>query len=138
MDLPAVLTSTDEALGLIKYLWEYYTGAGAAKPSFIVRKVSPPVFEELKLEIDTVRLAPYETHIDQRVAIQCFQAKGEKEIYNLGVYLKMLSGNRSVWVSSSYYLMDDLRKQRLMWRSLPQDQRERRMVIAKASLKTEE
>ena len=138
MDLPAVLTSKDEAMGLIEYLWEYYTGAGAAKPSFIIRKVSPPVFEELKLEIDILSLAPYETHTDQRVVIQCFQAKGEEETYNLGVFLKMLSGNRSVWVSSNYYLVDDLRKQILMWRSLPQEQRERRITTAKASLKTEE
>jgi len=134
MDLPAVLTSIDEAYGLIEYLWEYYTGAGAAKPSFIVRAVSPPNFEELRLEIGTMSLAPYETHTDQRVMIQCFRAKGEKELYNLGVYLKMLSGNRSVWVSSNYYLIDDLRKQILIWRSLPQESREKLMRTAKVSL----
>ncbi len=134
MDLPAVLTSTDEAYGIVEYLWEYYTGAGAAKPSFIVRKVSQPAFEDLKLEMDTVSLAPYETHTDQSVEIKCFQVKGEEEVYNLGVYLKMLSGNRSVWVSSNYYFIDDLRKQILMWRSLPPEEREKRTVTAKASL----
>jgi len=134
MDLPAVLTSIDEAYGLIEYLWEYYSGAGAAKPSFLVREVSSPSFKELRLELGTVSLAPYETHTDQRVVIQCFRAKGEEELYNLGVHLKMLSGNRSVWVSSNYYLIDDLRKQILIWRSLPQETRDKCIRTAKESL----
>jgi len=134
MDLPAVLTSIDEACGLIEYLWEYYSGAGAAKPSFLVREVSPPSFKELRLELGTVSLAPYETHTDQRVVIQCSRAKGEEEPYNLGVYLKMLSGNRSVWVSSNYYLIDDLRKQILIWRALPQETRDKCIRTAKESL----
>ncbi len=119
---PLRLTNREEALGLLRYLREYYTGTGSYKPSFRVTKVSEIDPEKVELSLH-VLLAPVETGTEQRVSIRAIEQVGRR--YSLGVEARFLGGSKAVWLSTAVYFFDDLRKQLLLWASLPTSEKRR-------------
>ena len=130
LPLPLSLPSLDEAKGLIEFLKEYYEGAGAQKPAFTVRRIDSVSYEPPSIEM-RVALAPYEMGILQRVRIEAIYSEREKRYMMIATLLHE-TGPEKLWASFSYYFIDDLRKQLLLWRSLPLE--EHRRYIRKAKL----
>ena len=126
MPLPLVLPSIEESCGFLRYLNEYLEGAGAVRPAHIVRSVSRWNPKDLSLTF-VVALAPLEAGVEQTVT---FSFPKEENKHQSNVRLSRNAGDRDVWVNSNYYFLDDLRKQILMWRALPQSEYERTIAIA--------
>lgn len=120
--LPMSVPSEAEARGVLAYLYEYYGGAGAAKEGVhVVRELGEPDYGAMKLAMN-VALAPVEAGVGQRVEILATLDRSINR-YVFLAYLKRLSGPRRTWVDSNYRFIDDLRKQLLMWSSLPTQER---------------
>jgi hypothetical protein len=117
--MPLSLPSLEEARGLMEFLQEYYEGTGAERPSFRVVKVNRTDLLSLQLE---VALAPYELGMKQIAEITAEFSKVENR-YRVVTVLKHVSGPEKMWASYSYFFIDDLRKQLLIWRALSAEER---------------
>jgi len=128
--LPMSVPSEAEARGVLAYLYEYYSGAGAVKEGVhVVRELLKPDYQARSLSM-VVALAPLEAGVQQSVTVEAVYDRGANRHVFL-VHLKRLSGPDRPWVDGNYRFIDDLRKQMLMWSSLPAQ--ERRRYIAAAS-----
>ncbi|MEM2922300.1 MAG: ABC transporter permease, partial [Candidatus Bathyarchaeia archaeon] len=126
--LPLSLPTQEEAAGFIEYLNEYYAGAGAQKSTFTVRQIRNLSTAEPSIEL-LVALSPYEMAITQLVKISGFMVLREQR-FDFNIYMQKLTGPTNVWAVTSYYFVDDLRKQALLWRSLTAE--EHRKYIERA------
>ncbi|MCX8180006.1 MAG: hypothetical protein N3E41_01305, partial [Thermofilaceae archaeon] len=122
--LPMSVPSEVEAKGVLAYLYEYYSGAGAVKEGVhVVRELSVPDYASRNMAM-TVALAPLEAGIQQRVVVEAIFERGGNR-YVFVTHLKRLSGAERPWIDGNYKFIDDLRKQLLMWSSLPSEERKR-------------
>jgi hypothetical protein len=103
----------------MEFLQEYYEGTGAERPSFRVVKVNRT--DPLSLQLE-VALAPYELGMKQIAEITAEFSKVENR-YRVVTVLKHVSGPEKMWASYSYFFIDDLRKQLLIWRALSAEER---------------
>ena len=130
--LPMSVPTESEAKGILAYLHEYYTGAGAVKEGVhIVRDVNPPDYENLTLSL-RVSLAPFEMGVSQTADIYSVLDRRINR-YVFVLHLKRLTGPRNTWQSSNYPFVDDLRKQLLMWGSLPTQERQKYISKSKTT-----
>lgn len=119
--IPLRITERSEALGVLKYLIEYLKGAGNMGKTYIVDKVGEIIENEDKLYFEVeMRLAPFEFLTSSYVTI-FFQKT--QEIYYFSLVLTKTFGDRRTWMSSSFFFIDNLRKQVLLWRSLKPQER---------------
>ncbi|MEM3789999.1 MAG: FtsX-like permease family protein [Thermoproteota archaeon] len=121
MPLPIEFPSLDEAKGFMRFLAEYYSGEGKEKAYFIVRNFSIDL-SNLTL-LAEVHLAPFEANISQHVTISINYDKNIAKGFTT-LSIKRTGGVRSTWITSSYNFIDDIRKQVLLWRSLPPEEHE--------------
>ena len=119
--IPSRASSIEEAIGILRFLKEYFDGAGAVGHMFMVNETSDVTVENVTFTL-TIRQAPYELLILSDVEIQF---KKDTEGYSTLVHLRKTSGDRKAWILSSYYFVDSVRKQLLLWRSLAVDDRRR-------------
>jgi len=109
-----IIADEKEMLAMFNYLREYYLGAGSQKSGF---KVNNIFFNSKdKLLLVNVSLAPIESGISQEVYFKIIKTNGK---FASKVILNRKSGNPGLWKTRSYFFIDDLRKQILLWRSLP-------------------
>jgi len=130
--LPMSVPSEAEARGVLAYLHEYYGGAGAVKEGVhVVRELAPPDYQAKTLSM-AVALAPLEAGVQQRVEIEAVYDRGVNR-YVFLARIKRLSGPDRSWIDGNYKFVDDLRKQMLMWSSLPPEERKRYIRAASAA-----
>jgi hypothetical protein len=108
---------------MLHFLKEYFDGGGAIGHMYMVTKTGSVSHEEMALEME-IKHAPYEMLILSNVIIRVLQ---EGNVFSFHVYLKRTSGSRRMWAFSSYYFVDTLRKQLMLWRSLTQSEHEKYM-----------
>ncbi|RLF23758.1 MAG: hypothetical protein DRN15_02045 [Thermoprotei archaeon] len=130
--LPLRVPSRKEALGVIEYLREYFEGEGRETRTFMVRELKGIQYDKNALLL-IVGLAPYEMQVNQEVAISASLLPEEKR-YAFSLHLRRISGARSIWVSSNYYFIDSIRKQLLLWRSLPSKEQAKYIERAEKAL----
>jgi ABC-type antimicrobial peptide transport system permease subunit len=127
--LPTSATSLEETRGILAYLYEYYTGAGAVREGvYVTREVARPDYENLILDL-VMSLVPLEMGVRQRVRVASVLDRRVNR-YAITVHLNRLSGPQNVWETSNYGFIDDLRKQLLMWGSLPDEEKQKYTSIA--------
>jgi len=108
-----------ESLGVLRYMEEYFTGAGSAKAGFTVLAVSEVNVENVELAFDVI-LTPVEQNLVQTAVIKGKEEKGE---YEFSLILKRKTGDPKLWQSRSRALIDDVRKQCLVWKGLSPEAR---------------
>jgi len=113
---PLRLASRAEALGLLRYLKEYYLGAGYYKAGFRLSSVGEVDTERLELLLRAL-LAPIESGTEHEVLVKVIEQPGAR--FSVAVTARFLGGSRAVWQSTAPLFFDDLRKQLLLWASLP-------------------
>lgn len=75
--------------------------------------------------IDTTTwLAPYDLGVSQRVRFEAVPT-GEHNFYGLSLTIDRLSGDRASWRRVNQGFVNGLRKQFLIWRTVPAEDRER-------------
>jgi ABC-type antimicrobial peptide transport system permease subunit len=114
--LPVKSTMKEEILAIYAFLSEYYSGVGAIKPSFMVNSVSQIDKENLSLSLNML-LLPTEMGITQKVTFKGVQQKDKT--FTLNLLIERLTGDYDSWVSRNYYFIDDLRKQIMLWKTIP-------------------
>ena len=110
-----------EALGILKYFQEYFSGAGSARGGFRILKVSEVDAKDLELSLDVI-LTPVELNMTQTAIIKC---KEEKKEHHFALVLNRKTGDPKVWQSRNRAFIDDVRKQALLWKGLLPDQRQK-------------
>lgn len=118
--LIAKISSKAEATGFLRFLKEYFEGRGATTAFFSIRELVLSL-EDMELKAVT-NLAPFETRTSQSFTVRAVFEEGG---YNFNVFLKRETGRRDVWKTSNYYLIDAIRKQLLIWRTLTATEREK-------------
>lgn len=119
--LPFRVPTEREAQAVVIYLQEFYVGAGYEKRLFKVSS-EPKVDIKEKRLVFNVRLYPYDTATEQEVTL--YFVRERVGGWRAAVSLKLLKGLGSVWMGPSQYaFLDDLRKQMLLWGTLPSSER---------------
>ncbi|MEM2027233.1 MAG: ABC transporter permease [Candidatus Bathyarchaeia archaeon] len=117
------LSAREEVFGILAFLEEYYRGMGAESKFFTVSYVEPVDSKEMILKMK-VHLAPYELGIIQEVKVIGIELQKN---YTLNALITRLSGSPEIWEKRNYQFIDSLRKQALLWRVLPLQEREKYM-----------
>jgi hypothetical protein len=121
LPLPFRVPTEREAQAVLLYLQEYYLGAGYEKRLFKV-SLDPKVDVAGKKLVFNVRLYPYDAGTEQEVTV--YFVRERVGGWRAGVSLRLLRGLGSVWTGPSQYgFLDDLRKQMLLWGTLPSQER---------------
>lgn len=112
--LPFGIEKEAEVLGVLEYLGEYLSSRTIeSEDPFIVQEVRVNLAEHI-VEA-TMQLIPLESGVWQRVQITATRAADRWE---LKLIIERKTGMREVWTSQNYRVVDALRKQLLLWRSL--------------------
>jgi len=120
MELPMKVNNEQEAVGVLRYLAEYYNGLGYEKPSF--RLEGNVNIDETALNVTfNVRMAPYESGIVQQVILSFIKTPASE--YVLYATLKLVTGDTGLWSARAPIFVDDLRSQVILWRGLRPEQR---------------
>ncbi len=140
--LPFKITSRRELYGALAYVYEYikeFTSPDIG--SFVVEKtgIALSKTEEGRNVIvfgGEVRLKPWHAGVKQEFAIRSIEVKPDE--WEITIYLKRMSGNPKIWVKSNKAFIDALRKQLLLWRTLPPDDKKKYIEEGRQLFKTEE
>jgi len=119
LQFPFKLTDIEEAKGVLRYLQEYFREMGLERAAYRIF-TSPKLDSKASTLEMTVNLTPLELGVTQKATIKFSEEAGT---YIFNCILERKSGDYNLWVTKSYYFIDDLRKQFLLWRSLPPDKR---------------
>jgi hypothetical protein len=121
LPLPFRVATEREAQAVLLYLQEFFLGAGYERRVFRVSS-EPKVDVAGKRLTFSVRLYPYDTGTEQEVTV--YFVRERVGGWRAGVNLRLLRGLGSVWTGPSQYgFLDDLRKQMLLWGTLPSQER---------------
>jgi len=123
--LPFV-ANEDEAAGIINYLYEYliqHELPDAAVFSVANLKVDKGSVKDKRfLRISAnCRLAPYQVGVSQRIEIIALEE--EKSRWSFKVSIRRLLGPVKEWERLNRGLIDQIRKQLILWRTLPDDEK---------------
>jgi ABC-type antimicrobial peptide transport system permease subunit len=125
--LPFVATD-DEIFGIFEFFREFLTthaveGVGLfASFGDITTEEQHTPERDTKTFLASVRLAPFDVGITQRVNITASAPEGGR--FTIVLYLTCITGLLSDWINSNRPFIDNARKQFLIWRALPPSQKE--------------
>jgi len=120
----------EEIWGLLIFLKEYFEAHSQEGIGYFILRKGPAILEtevsgRKALVIEShISLAPYEQGVNQKVTLTAFL--GPEGSYSFEMEIKRLTGSYSVWRRLNYRFMDGVRKQFLLWRSLPPSRRQKR------------
>ena len=77
-----------------------------------------------------MQLAPYEQGITQKTELKAIWNPGMKR-YVFQILMELVTGSRSIWINSAYSVVDDIRKQLLLWRTFKPEEKEKYIYLAK-------
>jgi len=124
--MPFVATTESEAIGIMAFMKEYLEahsmeGVG----SFITKNVKYSSAREADSVVKKlsayVTLVPLDAGVAQHLSFIAI-SKG-RERFNLILELERERGLRDIWITSNRTLINEVRKQLLIWRTLPSDQK---------------
>ncbi|MHA2303770.1 MAG: M28 family peptidase [Candidatus Hodarchaeales archaeon] len=127
ISLPFVAATEHEAEGIIEFLREYYMiyeSESVGGPFFaqnVLTKETDTIRKEKHL-LGTLTLAPFDMGLKQEVDLFTYLDE-IKYRYVFEIHLIRLEGILSAWESSVRRFVDNIRKQLLIWRSLPKEEK---------------
>ena len=105
---------------------EYFSEAGYAGSGHRIVKIGDVDREKLSFDFEVV-LTPMETGVTQRVKLYFGILPDERK--QLAALIELISGDRSFFTSRNYAFLDLIRNQVLLWRSLPEEDRNKYMGL---------
>ncbi len=140
MRLPFMLTGGD-ALACNAFLKEFFdayvdfTGGEFYTDKVLLNRVETDKGPGLSLRL-RVWLAPYDLGVSQDFELLT-KPTGEGEIYELDLTLKRVSGDLASWRKTNWLFINLLRKQFLIWRTIPPAEKRRYEAEARKVLEAE-
>jgi len=123
VSLPFSVESDAEALGVLTYIGEYLESRTVeSEDPFIVQSMS--LLPQEKSISAQMQLIPLDAGVWQELKVS-FVKSGDRLNAHLTITRK--SGVREIWASRNYIVVDCIRKQMLLWRSLPIEARRKYM-----------
>jgi len=126
--LPFTVTGRD-AYGVSAFLKEFFDEyVGYAGGEFLAEDVrlEPVSYEDREEAGMQVRLrmwlAPYDLGVSQEFSLEC-RPTGDLEIYEIHICLQRLAGDITSWKKTNSLFMAGIRKQFLIWRTVPQGEK---------------
>ena len=134
LTIPIVVNTKEETLGIFQFIKEYLSFSMERESLFAAEKIS---MEEIKKDggevlrlITDCRLAPYDLGIKSDIIIE-----GEKINKDAPFLFKLVirrtAGYATTWRTSCPYVADEIRKQILIWRTIPPEERRRYIEVAR-------
>lgn len=121
---PFAYMSEEEVGAMILFLTEYmHLHYEAEAELFSVSSLERRDEKETKSITSMMKLAPYEAGVNQTLNIN-FQKQPEGK-WSLTIYMKRLSGETDLWTRTNKLVLDYLRKQLLLWGSIPRQEKDR-------------
>jgi hypothetical protein len=125
IDLPLVLSSKDEAKGFILFMKEFFQSSIGRYGSFYIEDVN---LSEKQVEdtytitlVASSRFAPYDMGIKSDIIIEVVKQRLSSQ-YLSSITLRRISGYSQSWKTTAVLVMNELRKQIIVWRGLsPED-----------------
>jgi len=127
IELPFTVTG-DQALGVNMYLHEYFTAhtdyslGQFSTDDIALGRCSYEHGEGYALE-SMVWLAPYDLGVSEKLVIETVPTEDE-EIFEIHTDILRVSGDDASWLRVSRNFINILRKQYLLWRTFPTEQKE--------------
>ncbi|MEM2704703.1 MAG: FtsX-like permease family protein, partial [Candidatus Bathyarchaeia archaeon] len=120
--LPFYAVSKEEAIGLLRYISEYFEAQmlESGAEIFITRSIEFKPEEEKVFA--RVALAPFEMGVVQEVTLRTFISPDSGK-YSFALRLKRVSGLHEVWLTRVRNFVDEVRKQFLIWGSLSREEK---------------
>ncbi|MGQ9691500.1 MAG: hypothetical protein ACUVQY_09655, partial [Thermoproteota archaeon] len=113
---------TRSVLAFLKEYFEAHSQEGIGR--FILRGSLSQVSEEKVMALEgQVSLSPYEQGVNQKLTLRASSPDGKN--YDFEIKIVRLTGMYSLWRRLNYSFVDGIRKQFLVWRTLPPSERER-------------
>lgn len=124
--LPFTVTGRD-ALGVAAFLQEYFSEyVGYAGGEFLAENVRLEGLGESPEDGIAVRLrmwlAPYDLGVSQDFELACIPTEDE-EIFAIEIRLTRLAGDITSWKKTNSLFLSSIRKQFLIWRTVPQGEK---------------
>jgi len=129
--MPFFTSSIEEVEGILAFLREFFSAhVGESPPNFSLLSMKSEEGEAegapYKGIYADVRISPYESGVHQITRI-LFQRVGER--WEMLSMVTRLSGAPPEWMKLNTRFTDNLRKQLLLWRSMPEEERKRYMEM---------
>jgi len=122
--LPIVIDSEETASRLAKYLYEFMNTHRGESPIFSTKEISIQLEGDIKKVSSIVNLEPYESGISQRIDI-VIRKHEEMERWSFELVLQRLTGEKASWERLNRRVIDQFRKQLLLWSSLSRKEKEK-------------
>lgn len=126
--LPFTVTGRD-AFGVSAFLKEFFDEyVGYAGGEFLAEDVrleptEYPDHDEGGMAVKLrMWLAPYDLGVSQDFVLEC-RPTGDREIYEVHIQLTRLAGDMTSWKKTNALFMSGIRKQFLIWRTVPQGEK---------------
>lgn len=126
LSFPLVVSDKVEAIGILNYMKEYFSEAGYASSGHRVTKIGNVDREKLSFDFEVV-LTPMETGVTQKVELYFRELPDERKQF--ATFIELITGDRNFFASRNYNFLDLIRNQILLWRSLPEEDRNRYMSL---------
>ncbi len=125
--LPFVAATEQEAAGIIEFLWEYFfiyesESVGGVFFAQNIQKKDTTVDRKEKHLTAVVNLAPFDAGLKQKVDLYTYLDEMNLR-WVFVIHLERLEGILMAWESSVRRYVDAIRKQLLIWRSLPKEEK---------------
>ncbi|RLE89801.1 MAG: hypothetical protein DRJ49_01885 [Thermoprotei archaeon] len=123
--IPLPFTATyHESYGILEFLREYFELHSKERMGLFTL-IEPPKYTESedRRELSLrMHIAPFDQGIYQKLSILCIRLR--KDLYQFGVLIEREMGVEQIWATTNRRLMDSIRKQFLVWRSLSPEEKE--------------
>jgi ABC-type antimicrobial peptide transport system permease subunit len=129
--IPFRVKDEEKAAGLAVFLREYLWNKRIERVgAFAVESVEVNKIESGFSVRSKVWLAPFEQNIWQDMNIAILKSRTEQKFLIL-LNIRRVHGPYDLWVKSNYGLIDEMRKQMLIWNTLSPEEQEKYRVMAK-------
>jgi len=133
--IPIVINTKEEVLGIFQFIREYLSFSMERESLFAAEKVS---IEEIEKEgggstlilAAECRMAPYDLGIKSDIIISA-ERLNENSPFLFKLIIRRTAGYAVTWRTSCPYVADEVRKQILIWRTIPPEERRRYIELAR-------
>jgi hypothetical protein len=121
----------EETLGILNFLREYFEASSTERTGlFMVLQPIEMIREERRRRIRVrLQLSPFDAGIIQDFDV--IALKEEAERYRFEILIRRILGVENLWITSNRALLNEVRKQFLLWRALSPEEKERYIKGAK-------
>ncbi|MEM0171620.1 MAG: FtsX-like permease family protein [Thermoproteota archaeon] len=127
VSIPLILNTKNEVFGFMEFLEEYMASVKERESVFYAEEINISESKNEKTEVisfnSLCRFAPYDLGIKSDLIIEAKTLEDDPTKYQVSLALNRREGYVQAWRTSATIVVDELRKQLIVWRSLSPQER---------------